>query len=86
MPLIESGATDDLGKTTMTEQKWRTGIISQTLAETPDNSTLSSKCWDLHSRLVFILTHISDKQQALVDDVYAQVLAQIETSQAKQTS
>jgi hypothetical protein len=67
----------------MTEQEWRTDIISQTLAETPDNSTLSSKCRDLHSRLVSILTDISDKQllatQALVDDVYAQVLAHIET-------
>jgi hypothetical protein len=50
MSLIESGATDDFGNATMTAQL-RTGIISQTLAETLDNSTLSSKCRDLHSRL-----------------------------------
>ena len=59
------------------------------MAETPDNSTLSSKCRDLHSRFS-ILTDTSDKlllaTQALVDDVYAQVLAQIESSQATQTS
>ena len=87
---MESGGTEDVGKTTTTEQEWRTGIISQTLAETPDNSTLSSKCRDLHSRLVSILTDIGDKQllptQTRVDNVYAQVLAQIESSQAAQTS
>jgi len=63
MPLIESGAIDDVGNTTITEQEWQTGII----------------------RLVSILTDISDKQllatQARVDDVYAEVLAQIESPQ-----
>jgi hypothetical protein len=90
VPSIVSGATEDLGSTTMTEQEWRNGIISQALATTPDNLTLSSKCRDLHSRLVSTLTVISDKQllatQARVDDVYAQVLAQIETSKATKTS
>jgi hypothetical protein len=68
------------------EQQWQSDIIRQALAETRDTSTLASKCRDLHSRLVSILTDIGAAQliatQALVDDVYAQVLAQIETVQA----
>jgi hypothetical protein len=60
------------------------------LNETPENSTLSSKCRDLHSRLVSILTDNIERgllaTQTLVDDVYAQVLAQIVSSKAKQAS
>ena len=89
MPLVESCSTEYVGNTT-TEQEWRTDIISRTLAETPDNLTMSNKCRDLHSRMISILKDISDKQllvtQTLVDDVYAQVLAQIEPSQATQSS
>jgi hypothetical protein len=85
MPLQESCAIGDLGNTTMNEEEWRNDI-SQTLAETPENSTLSSKCRDLQSRLVSILMDISDKRllatHAPVDDVYAQIMAQIESSQA----
>ena len=70
----------------MTEQQWRTDILHQALAETRENSTPSSTCRDLHARLVSTLMDISDKQelitQSLVDDVYAQVLAQIEPSRA----
>jgi hypothetical protein len=52
-----------------------------------DCPTLSDKCRDLHSKLVSTLTDIGADPsliiQALVDDVYTQVLAQIEPLQAK---
>jgi hypothetical protein len=87
-PLEENGAIADVGSTTMTEEEWQTGIVSQTLNETPENSTLSSKCRDLHSRLVSILTDISDKwlpaTKSLLDEVYAQILDQVGLTQVKQ--
>jgi len=85
---IRAGVTP--GDENGAEQRWRTDIIRQTLAETRENLTLSSKCRDLHLRFVSMLTEIGDEQQlvtqALVDDVYAQVLAQIETTQAKRAA
>ena len=72
------------------EREWRTGILSQTLNETPENSTLATKHRDLHLRLVSILTDIRDERlqatQSLVDDVYAQVLGQIGSTQATKAS
>ena len=85
-PQCPIGAGGTPGDEDGAEQRWRTDIIRQTLAETRENSTLSSKCRDFHHRLVSMLTDIGDEQllatQALVDDVYAQVLAQIESAQA----
>jgi len=72
------------------EQRWRIDILRQTLAATRENLTLSSKCRDLHLRLVSMLKEIGDEQrvvtQTLIDDVYAQVLAQIETTQTKRAA
>jgi hypothetical protein len=87
-PLEESGDTAGLDNATMAEQEWRNDIISQVLNEKPENSTLPSKCRDLHSRLVSILTDISANRiqatQTLIDDVYAQILAQIDSPKEKQ--
>ena len=86
-PVLQNGGNDNPGTTTLNEQQWRTDTIRQALAETCDSSTLSSKCRDLHARLVSILTNIIDDHelitQTLIDDVYAQVVAQIEPSQTK---
>jgi len=80
-PVAESGDTDNPGTTTLNEQQWRTDTIRQALAETRDSSNLSNRCRDLHTRLVSILTDISEYHelisQTLIDDVYAQVLTLI---------
>jgi len=72
------------------EQQWQTDILRQTLAATSEDLPVSSKCKDLHLRLVSLLKEIGDEQQpvtqALIDDIYAQVLAQIETTQTKRTA
>ena len=84
-PEPEIGETNDHNDTTSQEQQRRTDIC-QALAETRDTSTLASKCRDLHLRKVSILTDIGAAQlsatQALKDDVYAPILAEIETLQA----
>ena len=85
-PLAESGDDEDPGSTILNEQQWRTDIIRQALAETCESTTLSSKFRDLHAKLVSILGKISEKHdmitQTLIDDIYAQILEQIEPSRA----
>jgi hypothetical protein len=80
-----SGGTDDTGNTTL-KVEWRKDVIRQALTETRETSTLPEKCRDLHSRLVSTITDISANNelitQALIDDVYAQFVAQIESTQA----
>jgi hypothetical protein len=80
------GETEDLGNTTSNVEQWRKDVIRQALADTRETSTLSETCRDLHSRLVSTLTDISANNelitQALVDDLYAQFVAEIESTQA----
>jgi hypothetical protein len=80
-------ATKHLGPGRRPSQ-FRKGTLDRThhaLGETRRNSNLSGKCKDFHSEFVSLLTDISGNQElitrALLNDIYAQILPQIETSQ-----
>jgi len=84
--LLESGDDEEPGNTIKNERQWRTHIIRQALAETCESTTLSSKFRDLHAKLDSILGKISEKHdlitQTQIDDIYAEILVQIEPSRA----
>lgn len=87
-PIVGSGETDN-SQTTSNEQ-WRTDNIRHALAESQDGPVLSDECKNLHIRLISILTDISPNHelitQALIDDVYAQVVTLIGASQVTRTT
>ena len=89
-PQSPIGARESPGDEDKAEHEWRVEIVRQAVAETKENSTLAKKCRELHLRMISILTDIGEggplATQTLIDDVYAQVLEQIESTQTTRAS
>jgi len=72
------------------EQQRQIDALSQALADKREPPPMAGKCKDLQSKLVSILTDISTNlgllTQALLDDIYAQVLTQIGTSRTSRAN
>jgi hypothetical protein len=84
VPLFTSDAP---GSDTSNDRTWQNEVIKEALAATRETSSVTTKCRDLHTKLVSTLTEISEKPelitQSLIDDVYALVIAQIGATQTK---
>jgi hypothetical protein len=72
------------------ETQWRTDVIRQALAETRETSTLANRYRDLHAKLVSTLHAMAENPglttQDLLDELYTQVVTEIEAPQAERAN